>query len=95
MANFRVTCITTPQVDGSYDSITHIGNSIDQWTIEVDEAIARINSKRDAFYLQDDKTGKISYLIVVNAEGEKAYLRGYGDGQYNDHLLTLNQCYID
>ena len=95
MANYRVTCITTPHVDGTHNSITHIGNSIDQWTVKIDEAIVRINSKRDAFYVQDDVTGKINYLTVVNEEGEKPYLRVHADGHYNDSLLTLNQCYID
>ena len=94
MANYRVTCITIPHANALHEHITHIGNGPDGWKITAEEAISSITAKRHAFYIQDDLTGKTSYLAVVEEEGKAPHLRIHADGCYNDNLLELGQCYI-
>ena len=94
MANYRVTCITTSVTPGTHEDITHIGNSFEGWIITSDEAIAKINARTDGYYVIEEKTGKIAYLVVVCEEGKQAYLQVQNNEGYNDNLLGLGLCYI-
>jgi hypothetical protein len=56
--------------------------------------IASIDAKTDTFFVVDPYTGKRSYVGVVRPVGRPAYLRTHADGDWNDNLLSLNQCPI-
>lgn len=92
MANVQVTCITKPHPNSSHEHITHIGNPANGWKWTREQAIASIEAKTNSFYVVDPYNGKTSYVGVVRPTGRPAYLRTYADGDWNDNLLSLNQC---
>ena len=55
-------------------------------------AIARIESKTEAYYTVDKGTGKRAYIGVVRETGKAPYLRTYADGKWNDNLLAQTEC---
>jgi len=93
MADRQVTCITKPYVNSTHEHITHLGNP-PQWMATREQVIASIDAKTNTFYVVDPYTGKRSYVGVVRPTGRPAYLRTHADGDWNDNLLSLNQCPI-
>lgn len=92
MANCQVTCITKPNPQSPHEHITHIGNPSVPWKLTAEDAIRRIDSKTDTFYVVDPRTGKTAYVGVFRVSGRRPYLRTYADGDWNDNLLSLSQC---
>lgn len=92
MANYQVTCITKPNTHSSHEHITHIGNPSTSWKITTAEAIRQIEGKINSFYVKDQRTGQIAYVGVVRVIGRNPFIRTYADGDWNDNLLSLNQC---
>jgi len=93
MADCRVTCITKPHPNSPHEHITHLGNPPSwKWTRE--EVIASIDAKTNTFYVLDPRNDKRSNVGVVRPAGRPAYLRTYADNDWNDNLLSLNQCPI-
>lgn len=92
MADCRVTCINKPNPNSPHEHITHIGNPSVPWKLTREEAISRIDSKTDTFHVIDPYTGKRSEVGVVRVAGKAPYLRTYADGDWNNNLLSLNQC---
>ena len=89
----RITHIRKPDRYSSHEHITHVGNLIEGWVITREDAIARIDSKRNTFYVVDAKDPKKrSDVGVIRPIGRDPYLRTYADGDWNDNLLALPGC---
>jgi hypothetical protein len=94
MADVRVTCITKPDPLSPHEHITHLGNPAAGWKWTREQVIASIEAKTNTFFVIDPYTGKRSDVGVVRPVGRNPYLRTYADGDWNDNLLSLNQCPI-
>jgi hypothetical protein len=95
MADAQVTCITKQHPQSSHEHITHLGNPTGstpwKWTRE--EVIASIEAKTNTFYVKDPRNGKRSDVgVVYPGGGRSPYVRTHADGDWNDNLLSLNQC---
>ena len=92
MANCQITCITKPNPQSQHEHITHVGNPSVPWKLTTPEVIQRIEGKVYTFYVVDPRNGKVAYVGVVRVAGRSPYIRTYADGDWNDNLLSLNQC---
>ena len=93
MADIQITCINKPHPQSSHEHITHLGNPVMGWKWSREQVIASIEAKTNTFYVLDPWTGKRSNLGVVRPGGIAApYVRTYADGDWNNNLLSLNQC---
>ncbi len=94
MADCQVRCITKLNRYSSHEHITHIGNPYTnppwKWTRE--QVIASIDARENTFFVRDPYTGKRSEVGVVRPTGRAPYLRTYADGDWNDNLLSLEDC---
>jgi hypothetical protein len=61
-----------------------------RWTRE--QVIASIEAQTNTFFVIDPRNGKRANVGVVRPAGRAPYLRTYADGDWNDNLLSLNQC---
>ncbi|SPA36217.1 conserved hypothetical protein [Cupriavidus taiwanensis] len=95
MKEFEVNCVNKPNRSSAHEHITHIGHSVNKWRLTREAAIARIDSKSEAFYIVDRTTGKRAYIGVVREPGKAPYLRTYADGKWNDNLLAQSECGFD
>ncbi len=92
MADVQVTCITKPHPQSPHEHITHVGNPKDGWKWPREQVIASIDAKSNNFFVIDPGNGKRSDIGVVPPAGRAPFLRTYADGDWNDNLLSLNQC---
>jgi Protein of unknown function (DUF3892) len=93
MADVRVTCIDKPHPDSPHEHITHIGNPAAGWKWPREKVIVSIEAKTNTFYVIDPYNGKRSEVAVVHPhQGRLPYLRTHADGDWNDNLLSLDQC---
>jgi hypothetical protein len=92
MADVRVTCITKPQPQSPHEHITHVGDSRVGWKWAREDVIRSIDAGTNTFYVLDPYTGRRSNVGVVRPVGRAPYLRTHADGDWNDNLLSLNQC---
>jgi hypothetical protein len=92
MADVQVTCITKPHPLSPHEHITHLGNPVVGWKWSREEVIASIDAGTNTFFVKDPYTGKRSEVAVVRPTSREAYLRTHADGDWNDNLLSLNQC---
>lgn len=92
MADVQVTCITKPNPQSSHEHITHLGNPRAGWKWTREQVIASIEGKTNNFFVVDPNNGKRSIVGVVRPTGRPAYVRAHADGDWNDNLLSLNQC---
>ena len=63
---------------------------VDKWTRE--QVIASIDAGTNTFYVIDPRNGKRSDVGVVRVAGKAPYLRTHADGDWNNNLLSLDQC---
>lgn len=54
--------------------------------------IQSIDAQTNTFFVLDPVNGKRADIGVVRETGKAPYLRTYADGQWNNNLLSLNQC---
>lgn len=94
MADVQVTCITKPHPQSTHEHITELGNPRAGWKWSRDQVIASIGAKSNTFFVIDPRNGKRSNVGVVRSPGRAAYLRTHADGDWNDNLLSLDQCPI-
>jgi len=94
MADVQITCIDKPHPQSPHEHITHVGNPVAHWKWPREQVIASIDAKSNTFYVIDPYTGKRADVGVVRPAGRAAYLRTYADGDWNDNLLSLDQCPI-
>ncbi|WP_063909715.1 DUF3892 domain-containing protein [Burkholderia ubonensis] len=92
MKEYEVNCMNKPNRGSFHEHITHIGHTGNKWRLTTEVAIARIESKSEAFYTVDRTTGKRAYIGVVRVAGKAPYLRTYADGKWNDNLLAQDEC---
>jgi Protein of unknown function (DUF3892) len=92
MADVQITCIRKPHPQSAHEHITHVGNPHVGWEWERERVIASIDARTNTFYVIDPFTGKRSDVGVVRAAGKLPFLRTYADGDWNNNLLSLNQC---
>lgn len=92
VANVKITCITKPHPLSPHEHITHVGNPDAGWEWTREQVIASIEAKENTFFVDDPKTGKRSYVGVVRVAGKAPYLRTHADGDWNNNLLSLDQC---
>jgi hypothetical protein len=92
MPDVQVTCIIKPNIGSTHEHITHLGNPAANWVWTRDQVIQSIDGKTNTFYVVDPANGKRAYIGVVRELGKAPYLRTYADGQWNNNLLSLNQC---
>jgi hypothetical protein len=90
MADVQVTCITKPNPQSPHEHITHLGGAQWKWTRE--QVITSIDAKTNTFYVLDPSTGKRADVGVIRPAGRPAFVRTHADGDWNDNLLSLNQC---
>jgi hypothetical protein len=89
----EITCITKPNVHSAHEHITHVGNP--SWSVKrltVENVIARLKSRTDAFYVQDPRGTRAYVKVVPASAGRREYIRTYVDNTPTDNLLSLNQC---
>jgi len=91
MADAQVTCITKPHPQSPHEHITHVGNP-PQWVWPREDVITSIEAKTNTFFVRDPYSGKRSEIGVVREPGKAPYLRTYADGNWNNNLLSLDQC---
>jgi Protein of unknown function (DUF3892) len=95
MADVQVTCITKPHPQSSHEHITHLGNPALNWKWTREQVIASIDAGTNTFFVLDPRSGKRAEVGVVRPSGGRApYLQTYADGDWNNNLLSLNQCPI-
>jgi hypothetical protein len=92
MADVQVTCITKPHPESRHEHITRVGNPRADWNWPRERVIASIEAKTNTFYVLDPRTGKRANIGVVRLAGHTPYLRTHADGDWNDNLLSLDQC---
>ena len=94
MADVQITCIVKPHSQSTNEHITHVGNPAGQWIWPRERVIESIDAKTNTFYVVDPANGRRAYVGVVREAGKLPYLRTHADGQWNNNLLSLNQCPI-
>ena len=94
MADCQITCIRTPQPFSPHEHITHVGNPVAGWVWTREAVIASIDAGTNTFYVIDPRNGKRANVGVWRVLGRAPFLRTYADGDWNDNLLSLNQCPI-
>jgi hypothetical protein len=92
MADVQVSCITKPHPQSPHEHITHLGNPAVGWKWTREDVIASIDANTNTFFVIDSRSGKRADVGVVRPAGRAPYLRTYADGDWNDNLLSLNQC---
>jgi hypothetical protein len=92
MADVQVTCITKPHPQSSHEHITHVGNPAANWKWPREQVIANIEAGSNTFYVLDPYTGLRSDIRMRRVSGRAPFLQTYADGDWNNNLLSLNQC---
>jgi hypothetical protein len=94
MADVQVTCIDKPNPQSSHEHITHLGNPSAGWKWTREQVIASIETRTNTFYVIDPYNSKRSEVGVVSGAGHAPYLRTHADGDWNNNLLSLDQCQL-
>lgn len=92
MPDAQITCITKPDPQSPHEHITHVGNPSAGWKWTREQVISSIDAGTNTFYVTDPNNGKRSNVAVIRPSGRAPYLRTHADGDWNDNLLSLNQC---
>ena len=94
MADCQVTCIVKPNAQSRHEHITHLGNNSigNRWIWKREDVIASIEAKSNTFFVLDPVSKKRSDVGVVRETGKLPYVRTHADGNWNNNLLSLNQC---
>lgn len=92
MADVQVTCITKPHPQSPHEHITHLGNPAGGWIWPREKVIQSIDERANTFFVIDPRSGKRADIGIVRSSGKAPFLRTHADGDWNDNLLSLNQC---
>lgn len=87
MADVQVTCINKPHRQSSHEGITHLGGSTWRWTRQ--QVVDSIRAKTNTFFTREN--GNRADIGVVDGSNGP-YLQTYADGQWNNNLLSLDEC---
>ncbi|MEI6042509.1 MAG: DUF3892 domain-containing protein [bacterium] len=91
MSIHQITHIRKPDRYSNHEHITHVGNLSEGWIITREDAISRINSGTNNFFVMTGQHRSEVGIVKPN-NGMKPYLRTHADGYWNDNLLSLPQC---
>jgi Protein of unknown function (DUF3892) len=69
-----------------------VGKPAANWKWTREQVIASIDAGTNTFFVIDPFNGKRSNVGVVPPVDRAPYLRTHADGDWNDNLLSLNQC---
>jgi len=94
MADCQITCIVKPHPLSPHEHITHVGNPSAGWIWTREQVVASIDGKTNTFYVLDPVTRKRANVGVVRQHGKAPFLQTHADGDWNNNLLSLNQCPI-
>lgn len=89
MRDFEVNCVTRAHRGAGHEHITHLGHDGNRWRLSSEAVVRRIESRTEAFFVLNRKTGERAYIGVVREAGQTPYLRVYLDGVWTDKLLQL------
>lgn len=94
MADVQVTCINKPDRMSAHEHITHLGNpnATPPWRWTREQVIQSIDAKTNTFYVLDPVTRKRADIGVFRVPGKAPFVQTYADGQWNNNLLSLNEC---
>jgi hypothetical protein len=93
MADVQVTCITKPHPQSEHERITHLGNPAANWKWTLEQVVASIDAGTNTFFVKDPFNGKRSEVGVRRPGGLRApFVQTHADGDWNNNLLSLNQC---
>lgn len=92
MADVQVTCITKPHPQSPHEHISHLGNPARGWIWPCEKVIESIDERTNSFFVIDPRSGKRADIGIVRPSGKAPFLRTHADGDWNDNLLSLNQC---
>ena len=56
------------------------------------KVIESIDERTNSFFVIDPRSGKRADIGIVRPSGKAPFLRTHADGDWNDNLLSLNQC---
>ena len=89
MANtMQIRCISRTERMSPPERITHVGGyESSQWKMTLDDAIAKIESGEQAFFVQAHRR-TVGVIVAVSPSGKK-YLKAEADGDQPDSLLRL------
>lgn len=83
----EITCINKTHRQSTHERIRSIGGR--GWKISQEEAIRRIDSNTEQFYV--NKAGAQVKVIVASRNGYK-YIKTENDGEEPNNLLSLPEC---
>ena len=92
MADVQIICIRKLHPQSPHEHITHVGNPKAGWEWTREQVVESIDEGTNTFYVLDPHSGKRSDVAVVRSAGRAPYLRTHADGDWNNNLLSLNQC---
>jgi hypothetical protein len=89
---FQISCVNKQPRNDPYHRITHVGGKgATQWKLTVDEVIERIESGKEAFYVQQSPSHQVE-VIVAKSRASNKYIRTTADRDEPDNLLSLPEC---
>jgi hypothetical protein len=93
MANrFRISCINKNPRNDSNKRISYVGGrGTTQWKLSVEEVISRIESGKEAFYVERPQGDQVDVIVAVSRFGNK-YIKTTADGDEPNNLLALPEC---
>ena len=87
----QIRCINRTERMSPPERITHVGGyESSQWKMPLDDAIAKIESGEQAFFVQAHRS-TVGVIVAVSPSGKK-YLKAEADGDQPDSLLRLPEC---
>lgn len=88
----EIRCINKNPRNDPYTRITHVGGGgLQRWKYTLADAIRRIESGQEAFYVSRPRGDTVAVVVAVSRYGNK-YLKTTADGDEPNNLLSLPEC---
>lgn len=90
----RIRCINKTDRTDPHERIRSIGGQNgdgSRWKLDLDEAIAGIETREWSFYVEQPPGDRVSVIVAVSTRGHK-YLKTVADGDQPNNLLALPEC---
>lgn len=90
----RIECIHKTNRSSPHERIRSIGGTNGTgrgWRVSQARAIERIESGKEAFYVERPAGDRVKVVVAVSADGNK-YLKTEADGDEPNNLLSLPEC---